>query len=112
MNSGWYTPDYSKATKLRKGANWGYKQGCAFATQKCISGTFTGQGAPSHFCTVDADTNPQICNFDRWGCFGASVVPDRVHAGPLCVRMCVRVCACVCMRVRVCACVSWRGTAW
>ena len=67
MGSGWYTPDYSKATKLQKGVNWGYKQGCDFATQKCISSNCAPQGLPSHFCTADADNNPQMCNNDRWG---------------------------------------------
>jgi hypothetical protein len=63
MSSGWYTPDYSQASRYRKGGNWGYKQGCAFATQKCIGSNFAPTGSPAHFCTTT--TGASTCTLDR-----------------------------------------------
>ncbi len=35
-DSGWYTPDYSKASQFAKGLTWGYKQGCSFMQVQCV----------------------------------------------------------------------------
>lgn len=53
-SSGWYKPTYSKADFH----SWGYKKGCNFATDKCLSG---GTTTPTpidnlHFCTYSSQT--------------------------------------------------------
>lgn len=46
QDSGWYVPDYSMADEFKENLSWGYKQGCAFATQTCDN---TNAGTPPHW---------------------------------------------------------------
>jgi hypothetical protein len=60
-DSGWYQPDYTKADGLIQGRDWGFKQGCSFAKEKCLtSGVSTG--SPPHFFS---NTNWRRCTLDR-----------------------------------------------
>ena len=38
QDSGWYNTNLSAADPLIPGVHWGYKQGCNFATAKCVDG--------------------------------------------------------------------------
>ena len=38
QDSGWYNANLSAADPLIPGVHWGYKQGCNFATAKCVDG--------------------------------------------------------------------------
>jgi len=63
QDSGWYRANMSRADYLVKGVHWGYGQGCAFATKKCIS----DDGKPvwdRAFCT---DEHHTACALDRLG---------------------------------------------
>lgn len=60
QDSGWYLVDFSKADVLTRGVHWGYQQGCAFATEHCISnGVAVWDRA---FCTHPHETT---CSLDR-----------------------------------------------
>ena len=57
-DSGWYQMDYSMTSTPVRGVTWGYKQGCAFVQQKCISDE-TGEAQrpstfPDAFCALTA----------------------------------------------------------
>jgi leishmanolysin-like peptidase len=63
-DTGWYKANFSKAGEHD---GWGYRQGCPFATETCIStnvssGEVTGVGHP--FCTAEAE---QGCSADYFG---------------------------------------------
>ena len=46
------------------GTVYGYKQGCAFAEQKCLSASQVSTGTPAHFCT---DVSHAVaCTLDRY----------------------------------------------
>lgn len=69
-DSGWYTANYSAADGLLPFADYGFQQGCDFATQKClttVSGSLVGQGSPPHFYgdTRDSGTGTAACTTDR-----------------------------------------------
>jgi leishmanolysin-like peptidase len=69
-DSGWYKANYSNADMWREGADWGFQQGCEFATEKCIKqdgSGYIGTGYPEHFCTVDQQSSPDMCTTDRRG---------------------------------------------
>jgi hypothetical protein len=60
-DSGWYQPDYTKADGLIQGRDWGFKQGCSFAKEKCLtSGVSTG--SPPHFF---ANASWRRCTLNR-----------------------------------------------
>ena len=63
-DSGWYTVAYSNGDKWVKGKDWGYKQGCAFALDKCSS---TNTGSPPHFYfdSPDIGVSGGLCSVDR-----------------------------------------------
>jgi leishmanolysin-like peptidase len=64
-DSGWYTPDYNMASRYSYGRDWGYKQGCAFTTDKCLNNvTHESLGTPDHFCN-DGTTEAPFCTLDR-----------------------------------------------
>lgn len=65
-DSGWYRPVYTAADWLRPGSDWGFAQGCNFATTKCLTGT-TPLGTPAHFGATAAGTNTNnaMCTTDR-----------------------------------------------
>ena len=71
-DSGWYLPDYSKATRMIPGAFFGYKSGCAFAKNKCLgpSGALVGHGfcnEPSTYtCSLD-HTQSAYCDASTGG---------------------------------------------
>jgi leishmanolysin-like peptidase len=72
-DSGWYKADYTKADGLKLG-DWGFHQGCDFATAKCLTtsgGSLQGQGSPPHFL---AATNASVCTTDRLASGAATVV--------------------------------------
>jgi hypothetical protein len=60
-DSGWYQPDYTKADGLIQGRDWGFKQGCSFAKEKCLTAGVS-TGSPPHFFT---DTNWMMCTLER-----------------------------------------------
>jgi hypothetical protein len=49
---------------VHQGLHFGYKQGCAFATQKCITNG-VGVGSPPQFCVGDLDQLPSMCTANR-----------------------------------------------
>lgn len=59
-DSGWYRVDYSRADTLSKGVHWGYRQGCNFAVEKCLSGGSTN--FLRHWCSA---TTATACSMDR-----------------------------------------------
>jgi hypothetical protein len=68
-DSGWYHIDYSKADGALQGRDWGFKQGCSFAKEQCLtSGVSTG--SPAHFFST---THGLRCTLDRLA-LGASQV--------------------------------------
>jgi hypothetical protein len=70
QDSGWgYVANYSAADAFRPNLSWGYKQGCAFATGKCLvlsGGTLVGQGNPPHFYPAShvASAGDALCTTD------------------------------------------------
>lgn len=70
QDSGWYIANYSSADALS--AEWGFQQGCAFATEQCLQApksapvnVATAQGR-DHFCTRYTDANShQACTVDH-----------------------------------------------
>lgn len=58
-DSGWYKPDMSAADPVVKGVHWGYKQGCNFATGKCLD---DDTPVSKVFCS---DPNAISCSLDR-----------------------------------------------
>lgn len=60
-DTGWYTADYTIAAPARQGFDFGYKQGCDFVQEKCITSQGAG-GDPPHFCL---DTSRYHCTVDR-----------------------------------------------
>ncbi len=58
-DSGWYKPDMSAADPVVKGVHWGYKQGCNFATGKCVD---NDTPVSKVFCS---DANAISCSLDR-----------------------------------------------
>lgn len=61
-DSGWYTAAYMNGDKWVKGKDWGYKQGCAFALDKCSA---TNTGSPAHFYFGSPDISGSLCSVDR-----------------------------------------------
>ena len=51
-DSGWYKANYSMSTALQPGVHWGFRQGCDFALNDCISpkSSPVSIGSPPHFC--------------------------------------------------------------
>jgi hypothetical protein len=48
-----HTPKGSSSTSIcETGRAWGYKQGCAFATEKCLDANQQSTGSPPHFCAT------------------------------------------------------------
>jgi len=60
-DSGWYSPQYGMADTLVKGVHWGYKQGCSFASDSCLSSGATS--FPRNWCTSGSNS----CCYDRSG---------------------------------------------
>lgn len=56
----------SAADWFRAGSDWGYQQGCSFATNTCILNG-DGQGTPKHYSVVEHSTvsNSAVCTTDR-----------------------------------------------
>lgn len=61
-DSGWYLPDYSRATKPIENRHWGYRKGCGFVESGCLVGSGAGGAVPTltsafpfHFCTSSED---------------------------------------------------------
>jgi leishmanolysin-like peptidase len=66
-DSGWYSADYSQAGRYAQGLVWGYKQGCAFATEKCLDDvTHASVGTPPHFVVAEGNTLVQGCSIDLY----------------------------------------------
>jgi hypothetical protein len=69
-DSGWYLANYSAAEPWRRG-DWGYAQGCAFATSLCLApGSGAGLGSPPHFFAAahqlsGGSANAALCTTDR-----------------------------------------------
>ena len=69
-DAGWgYVGNYSAVDTFMHDVDWGYKQGCEFASGKCLStppatGTLTGLGTPPHFMPAVV-TGEAICRIDR-----------------------------------------------
>jgi Leishmanolysin len=64
-DSGWYSADYSQAGRYAQGLVWGYKQGCSFATEKCLDDvTHVSVGSPPHFVVAEGNTLVQGCSID------------------------------------------------
>lgn len=67
QDSGWYNANLSAADPLIPGVHWGYKQGCNFATAKCVDG---GTPVSPHFCSSSADVS---CSLDRKSVLGCDI---------------------------------------
>ena len=61
-DSGWYAAAYLNGDKWVKGRDWGYKQGCAFALERCSA---ANAGSPPHFYLGAQDTLGSLCSVDR-----------------------------------------------
>ena len=61
-DSGWYTAAYKNGDAWVAGKDWGYRQGCAFARDKCSS---TNTGSPAHFYFGSPDISGSLCSVDR-----------------------------------------------
>eukprot|EP00435_Cladocopium_sp_Y103_P040872 s818_g11.t1 len=59
QDSGWYRANMSAADPLVKGVHWGYKQGCNFATAKCVDNDVP---ISKVFCSAE---NQVSCSLDR-----------------------------------------------
>lgn len=71
-DSGWYHANYSAADSLRPGVDFGFRQGCAFAVEKCIyssAGTLQGRGNPPHYypSVRGMPQSNAVCTTDRVG---------------------------------------------
>jgi hypothetical protein len=73
-DSGWYKANFAGLAAFRKGFEFGYKQGCDFATGRCLvpgsSGGLVGQGTPPHFYAENrpaASGQGMLCTMDRRG---------------------------------------------
>ena len=66
-DSGWYQMNYSMTSSLVRGATWGYKQGCAFVQQKCISDETGATQRPPMFPNAFCANNNQQCTPDGRG---------------------------------------------
>lgn len=68
-DSGWYVGNYSNIDGWRSSLDWGYHQGCAFATDKCIDAQGNGLGNPPHFYSTDraisGASGNAVCTTDR-----------------------------------------------
>ncbi len=64
-DSGWYTPNYTMANRYSYGRDWGYKQGCAFTTDKCLNAALQSIGSPAHFCGTLQSASASYCSLDR-----------------------------------------------
>merc|ERR1719473_697952 len=53
-DTGWYKPDYSMTTTLKKGIHWGFHAGCDFATKKCDEDLH-----PQYYCSAE---DPPKCS--------------------------------------------------
>eukprot|EP00937_MAST-01D_sp_MAST-1D-sp2_P005570 g5570.t1 len=71
-DTGWFKPDYT----LAQTPHWGYKAGCAFATQPCLNGAGASSDVTgTHFCTiekqkrcsVDGRTAKGVCQVATYG---------------------------------------------
>uniref|UniRef100_A0A7S1CD33 Leishmanolysin-like peptidase n=1 Tax=Bicosoecida sp. CB-2014 TaxID=1486930 RepID=A0A7S1CD33_9STRA len=60
-DTGWYSADYSMATPARQGFEFGYKQGCTFAEERCLSDEGS-TGSPPHYCS---SRSRDWCTVDR-----------------------------------------------
>ena len=61
-DSGWYTAAYANGDKWVQGRDWGYRQGCAFALEKCSA---ANAGSPPHFYFGSPDSLGSLCSLDR-----------------------------------------------
>ena len=66
-DSGWYQMDYSMTSSLVKGATWGYKQGCAFAREKCVNDETGEVQRPPFFTNAFCAISDYQCSPDRRG---------------------------------------------
>jgi len=65
-DSGWYLPDYEMADIIVKGVHWGYKQGCAFASEKCVNDGHTQ--FPRFWCTGRLATKCSLFRREELSC--------------------------------------------
>lgn len=67
-DSGWYQANYTATDWLRPQADYGFRQGCGFATGKCLTtvDATVGAGTPPHFYGVPKSTNGHnaVCSTD------------------------------------------------
>ena len=70
-DAGWgYKGNYSAVDTFQHDIDWGYKQGCTFASATCLTpGTLAGIGSPPHF-KPSAVSDESVCRIDRIG-YGA-----------------------------------------
>lgn len=63
VDSGWYTSDYTATDWLREKSDYGFRQGCTFATSKCVTAGVAQTNTPAHFYTSarGANTNDAVC---------------------------------------------------
>jgi leishmanolysin-like peptidase len=71
-DSGWYMPNYDAADGWKDKMDWGFKQGCTFATSTCLrKGATTGPGLgnPPHFYAdaraLKSSGSNAVCTTDR-----------------------------------------------
>ena len=63
-----YIANYSAADPLYASSSFGFRQGCAFATQRCLTGSpLVGQGTPPHFygTAQESSAGGSVCTTDR-----------------------------------------------
>jgi hypothetical protein len=52
-DSGWYKANYSGTPEGWRKGDWGFEQGCAFATEKCVSNGIAVSTNPPHFSGIN-----------------------------------------------------------
>jgi len=52
-DSGWYKANYSGTPEGWRKGDWGFEQGCAFATEKCVSNGVAVSSNPMHFSGIN-----------------------------------------------------------
>lgn len=66
QDTGWYVANFSAADALFLNESFGFKQGCDFATARCLSSTGAGLGTPPHFygSPRETATGGSLCTTD------------------------------------------------
>ena len=68
-DSGWYVGNYSNIDGWKSSLDWGYHQGCSFASNKCLDNQGNSIGNPPHFYStnhaITGASGNAVCTVDR-----------------------------------------------